>query len=90
MELIQRRSELITRLCEMIWPGWKIVRQIRDLFGDRFMFFPMTPVGLDQPGVDDLTQRNIEPYGIIEPLLWLLHMNGYPVLNREKAKSAPA
>lgn len=88
MELIQRRSDVIARLSETIWPGWRIERQIRDLFGDRFMFFPLTPVGLDQPGVDDISQRNIEPYGIIEPLLWLLHMNGHPVLNQDKAKTS--
>ncbi len=89
MEILQRRSDAIARLTETIWPGWRIERQIRDLFGDRFLFFPMTPVGLDQPGVNDLSQRTIEPYGIIEPLLWLLHMNGHPVLNQDKAKSKP-
>ncbi|MFM9964530.1 MAG: hypothetical protein ACKV2Q_25285 [Planctomycetaceae bacterium] len=87
MDIIQRRSDLVAQLTETIWPGWKIARQIRDLFGDRFMFFPLTPVGLGQPGVDDISQQTIEPYGIIEPLLWLLHMNGHPVLNRDKVKS---
>jgi hypothetical protein len=31
-------------------------------------------------GEKDLNKRTINPYGILEPLLWLLHMNGYPVL----------
>jgi hypothetical protein len=53
---------------------------VRSLFGDRFMFFPMTPVGLDKLGEQDLSQRTIKPYAIQQPLLWLLHMNGYPVL----------
>jgi hypothetical protein len=80
LDRIQQRSDLVARLCGVIWPGWPLQRQIRDLFGERFMLFPLTPVGLDRPGEEDLTKRNIEPYGTVEPLLWLLHMNGYPVL----------
>ena len=78
---IQKRSELMRDLRDTIWPGWEIERQIDDLFGGRFMFFPLTPVGLNEPGVGDLSQRNISPVGILHPLLWLLHMNGYPVLS---------
>jgi hypothetical protein len=40
----------------------------------------MTPVGLNEPGETDLSRRTISPYAILEPLLWLLHMNGYPTL----------
>ena len=43
------------------------------------MFFPMTPVGLDRPGETNLASRIIAPVGTLEPLLWLLHMNGYRV-----------
>ena len=83
---IRQRSNLVAGLRDVIWPNWEIENQIRALFGDRFMFFPMTPVGLPPEGetdeyvINDLSQRMIEPYGIVEPLLWLLHMNGYPVL----------
>ena len=79
LDLIQQRSDLIQGLRDVIWPNWEIEKQVRGLFGERFMFFPMTPVGLDNPGETDLSKRNIEPYGIIEPLMWLLHMNGHPV-----------
>ena len=79
-EMIERRSELMANMRDVIWPGWNIEREIQNLFGDRFAFFPLTPVGLDRPGVEDLSQRNIEPYGILEPLLWLLHINMYPIL----------
>lgn len=87
LSLIQKRSELATTLRETIWPGWQIENEFRELFGDRFMFFPMTPVGLPPEGVTDrailtdLSQRTPAPYGVIEPLMWLLHMNGYPVLD---------
>lgn len=40
----------------------------------------IAPVGLGELGVTDLRERVIEPFGILEPLLWLLQMNGYPVL----------
>lgn len=77
---IRAKSELLSRLRDTIWPGWQIERQVDDLFGGRYMFFPLTPVGLGEPGETDLSHRTLEPFGILEPLLWLLHMNGYPVL----------
>ena len=78
---IRKRSELMRGLRETVWPGWEIERTIDDLFGGRYMFFPLTPYGLNEPGVDALSQRNISPLGILQPLMWLLHMNGYPILN---------
>ena len=53
------------------------------VFGDNILYFPMTAVGLHEEGlgVGDLTQREFEPFGLIEPLLWMLHMQGYCVLN---------
>ena len=63
-----------------IWPGWQIQRTVEDVFRGRSLFFPMTPVGLDGRGESDLNLRTIAPYGLLEPLAWLLHMNGYPVL----------
>lgn len=80
LERITKRSELTSRLRHLIWPDWEIEAQIRGLFGDRFMFFPMTPIGMDQPGEENLAVRHIRPYCILEPVSWLLHMNGYPVL----------
>jgi hypothetical protein len=77
---IAARSELARQLREVIWPGWNIERLIHDLFGGRYMYFPLTPVNLDTPpGVSptDLANRTIDPFGIVEPLVWLLHMNGY-------------
>ena len=37
-------------------------------------------VGLDGRGETDLNLRTIAPFGLLEPLMWLLEMNGYPVL----------
>ncbi|HJT32013.1 MAG TPA: hypothetical protein VJ783_08150 [Pirellulales bacterium] len=77
---IVARSQLMAWLRDTVWPGWQIERQIDDLFGGRFLFFPLTPVGLDGLGERDLSRRTIAPVGLLDPLLWLLHMNGYPVL----------
>jgi hypothetical protein len=76
---IKARSDLVARLRDTVWPGWQVQRQIHELFGGRYMFFPLTPVGLDGVGESDLSRRTIAPLGLLEPLLWLLHMNGFPV-----------
>ena len=80
LNVIEARSRLTARLRDTIWPGWRIERQIHDLFGGRYMFFPLTPVGLDGRGETDLSLRTISPFGLLEPLVWLLEMNGYPIL----------
>jgi hypothetical protein len=80
MKSIKARSDLVARLSNTIWPGWRITREITDLFGGRFMFFPLTPIGLEGARETDLANRVISPLGLLDPLLWLLHMNGYPVV----------
>lgn len=79
-DVLDARSRLLARLRDTIWPGWQIERQVEDLFGGRHLFFPLTPVGLEGLGEADLSLRTIAPFGLLEPLLWLLEMNGYPVL----------
>jgi hypothetical protein len=80
LRVVEARSRLTARLRDTIWPGWNIERQIHDLFGGRYLFFALTPVGLDGRGEADLSLRTISPFGLLEPLLWLLEMNGYPIL----------
>jgi hypothetical protein len=86
LESIARRSQLVASLRETIWPGWDIEQSVRDLFGGRHMFFPVTPVGLNGVGIEDLSARVFEPLGLLEPLLWLLHMSGYPVFSEGRLK----
>lgn len=81
-EVLRARSRLTAGLREVVWPGWRIERQIDDLFGGRYMFFPLTPVGLDGRGETDLSLRTISPFGILEPLVWLLQITGHPVLEK--------
>jgi Double-GTPase 2 len=80
LKRIEARSRLIADLRDTIWPGWEIEKQIDRLFGGRFMFFPLTPVGLNEIGSTNLSERVISPYAILEPLVWLLQMNGYPIV----------
>jgi|GEM_PF-1393812 len=80
-------------LCEKIWPGWNIERQVRDFFGGRYAFFPLTPVGLDSATGESVSLKEVgvmRPYGVLKPLIWMLDMNGYPCLEkgrREKEAS---
>jgi hypothetical protein len=80
LDVIEARSRLTARLSSTIWPGWQVQRTVEDVFRERLLFFPMTPVGLDGRGESDLSLRTIAPFGLLEPLAWLLHRNGYPVL----------
>ena len=84
MEKIRRRSEAMKELLPYIWPDWKIEREIKNFFGGRIMFFPMTPVGLGRPFYNDfhsIDDRDFSPYLIMEPMLWLVHMTGHLVLD---------
>jgi hypothetical protein len=83
LALIHERSQLCARAMPLMFPGWNVERALRESFGGRYMFFPMSAVGLEgaELGVEDLSRRTIAPCGMIEPVLWLLHMHGYCVLH---------
>lgn len=82
LDAIRGRHELFLSRRELFFPGWNIEEQFDELFAGGFMFFPLTSVGFDKDelGEEDLTRRTYKPFGIIEPVLWLLHMNGFKVL----------
>ncbi len=82
LPLIHERSQLCAAALAQMFPGWNVERSLRENFGGRYMFFPMSAVGLEEAelGIEDLGKRTIAPCGMIEPLLWLLHMHGYCVL----------
>jgi hypothetical protein len=69
-----------SRLCEEVLPfmfqGWDVGRELRERFGKAVMFFPLSSVGLHSEGL-----HAHEPFGLFEPLLWLLHRHGYCVLD---------
>jgi hypothetical protein len=80
LEQLKLRSRWTESLMEAVWPTWEFRRGLRELLGPEFLFFPMTSVGLGEPGEPDIRKRTIAPFGTLEPLLWLLHKCGYPVL----------
>ena len=80
---IALRSKSMQDLCDLIWPGWEIEKVVSDVFGGRCIFFPLTPVGLNESGETDLSRRTISPLGILHPLMWLLHMNGFATLPQQ-------
>jgi len=76
---LQARDRLCRRLCESLWPDWDVEAQARECFGRAWQWFPVTGVGLDSLGSTDPRDATLAPFGLIEPLLWLLHVNGYPM-----------
>jgi hypothetical protein len=80
LRLIHERSQRIAAVLPLIFPDWSVERELVENFGGRYMFFPISSVGLDELGNDDFSTRSLAPFGVLEPLLWLLHMHGYCVL----------
>ncbi len=78
--IIEQRSALVDELRKDIWPEWDMDAQIKKLFGCRHMYFPMTAVGLEGSGETDLSVRTLSPFGLAEPLYWVMEMNGFPTL----------
>ena len=89
LDLIQRRSRLCTTYLRQMFDGWNIEQFLRTNFGERFMFFPLTPVNINQDELgqtdvnDDVEKRTAFPFGVQEAIWWLLHMYGYKVLTTE-------
>jgi hypothetical protein len=81
LEVIQSRSDLVEEMLPLMFTGADIRRIVEGYFGKQVMFFPMSSVGLfeHELGIKDLSRRTIAPYGVAEPLIWLLHMHGYCV-----------
>jgi hypothetical protein len=75
--VIRRRSARTARFVSVLWPGWDASADLgrRDL-----PWYPVTPVGLNEPGEADLRRRIIEPFATLEPFLGVVHACGYPIL----------
>jgi len=80
-EVVRERSELVEQMLPLMFPGADIRGVLEGYFGKQLMFFPLSSVSLHEHelGVKDLAHRNINPFGVTEPILWLLHMHGYEV-----------
>ena len=49
------------------------------ILGGRYLFLPLTLVGLENIDEEDQGKVTVNPFAIQEPLFWLMHMSGYPV-----------
>lgn len=75
--VIRHRSVRTARYVSLLWPGWDPAAEL----GRRELpWYPVSPVGLNEPGETDLRRRIIEPFATLEPLLGLVHACGFPVL----------
>ena len=95
-DILDARSDLGRKLCEKVWPGLGLETLVHNFSRGRCKYFPLTPVALDNPENhvpgQPLDERDIDPFGIVEPLVWLLHMNGYPILDendKQAVESSP-
>jgi hypothetical protein len=82
LDMLKERSNLVQQMLPLMFPGVDLGRLVREYFGTQMLFFPMSSVNLnvDEFGRVDPMNRNPSPYGVVEPILWLMHMHGYCVL----------
>jgi len=82
LDVIEGRSAVVEEMIPMMFPGFDLRKRFREFFGGQVMFFPMSSVSLAERelGEKDLRRRQFAPFGVVEPVLWLLHMHGYQVL----------
>ncbi len=81
LETIKARSDMVEEMLPLMFTGADVRNIVEGYFGKQVMFFPMSSVGLfeHELGIRDLRRRTIAPFGVAEPLVWLLHMYGYEV-----------
>jgi hypothetical protein len=91
LALMEQRSKLLEEVFPLLFPNYNYPAFLEEHFGKRFLFFPLTAVGLsedvlaapvDAGGEKDFSQCDPTPFGVLEPILWLLHARGYNVLPR--------
>jgi hypothetical protein len=80
-EVLRERSELVEQILPLMFPGADIRGVVEGYFGKQILFFPISSVSLfeHELGVKDMTRRTMAPFGVAEPIMWLLHMHGYSV-----------
>ncbi len=81
LEVLRERSDLVEQMLPLMFPGADIRRIVEGYFGRQILFFPMSSVSLfeHELGVRNLEERTMAPWGVAEPIIWLMHMHGYEV-----------
>ena len=82
LSTIRERHHICQQYLAHIFPHWNITEDLKRIAGNNFMFFPMTSWGYrpESEESQDLQTASLESRGISEPLLWLMHMNGYKAI----------
>jgi len=75
LSTIMDRSDIIRNYLPLIFAHKGMIEIFDQKFGSNYMFFPVANRGLEP----DLPSA--EPFGVMEPLLWLQHMHGFNVLD---------
>lgn len=71
---IHRRSDIVKQFLPILFAHEEMVSLLENAFGANFCLFPIASKGFDQ-------SQNSECVGVLEPILWLLHMHGLNVVN---------
>ncbi len=81
LALLRERSEMVRRIVPELFQGFNLLGELRGNFGAGFLFFPQTNFGLQEEelGLASEERGALTSFGTLEPLLWLLHMNGLQV-----------
>jgi hypothetical protein len=83
LELMEQRSKMLEEVFPLLFPARNLPRFLEEHFGKRYLFFPVTPVGLEENLLLGKNKKADQiPFGVLEPILWLLHVRGYSVLPR--------
>jgi hypothetical protein len=74
LSVIRQRHEAVCELIDSIW-GLAVEKQLVRLECGPYLYFPVTSFGFQRPA----GPGPLKPWGELEPLMWLLHMNGLAV-----------
>jgi hypothetical protein len=94
LELLQARSATVEQMLPFMLPGIDLGKILREHFGSQFLFFPTSDRGFAASVPGKGSQSGIRPtpvpFGVVEPVLWLLHMHGYETLDTSGATPTKA
>jgi hypothetical protein len=81
LALLRERSEMVRRILLEIFQGFDVAGEMQRNFGPCHQFFPLSSFGLAEEELGlPLEERSVlSPFGIVELIAWLLHMNGLDV-----------
>jgi hypothetical protein len=89
LDIIEKRSELCKELLQSVEECTVPLTTLQMSFAN-YKFFPTSAAGFENPPSMFYDKQKRVPFGIPEPILWLLHMNGFNVFRRSWAAGMEA